>query len=118
MTYIFALERDEFAKAAAEEKDRINAVEEAIDCKFCQKRHKKRGCAYKCRHCGMLGSHKSDKCFKAFPELKRERGDKRDRGDRSKSGSHSRGRTRYGDSRRDDRQNPNTRRVVEKECPN
>ena len=87
-----------------------------MDCKVCGKKHKKRNCSYKCRHCGMLGSHKLDKCFKAFPQLRQGRGDKRDIGDRSKSISLSRGRkTRYGDSRKDDRQNPNTRRVGERE---
>ena len=40
----------------------------------------------------MMGSHKSEKCFEAYPELKRGRGDKRDRErDRSKSRSQSRG---------------------------
>ena len=117
ITYVYALENNKVAKAAAENKDRINGVGETIDYKVSQKRHKKRACGYKCRHCGMLGSHKSDKCFKAFPELKRGRDDKRDKGERSKSRSQSRGRPRFGDSRRDDRQNPNTRRVVDKNSP-
>ena len=84
ITYIYALESD----------DRINQVEELVDCKVCGKKHKKRNCFYMCRHCGMLGSHKSDKCVKAFPQLRQGKGDKRDRerGDRSKSRSLSRGR--------------------------
>ena len=111
--FIYALEFDEFAKTAAEKKDRINAVEEIVDCKVCRKRHKKRNCSYKSRHCGMLGSHQSDKCFKAFPQLRQGRGDKTDREkDRSKSRSLSRGRKpRYGGRGKDDRQKPNTWRV-------
>ena len=104
MTYIYALASDEFAKTAAEKKDRINQVEELVECKVCRKKHKKRNCSYKSCHCGMLGSHQSDKCFKAFPQLRQGRGDKRDRGDRSKSRSLSRGRKpRYGERGKDDR---------------
>ena len=44
--------------------------EEIIKCKVCDKKHKKRGCGYKCKHCGMLGSHKEKNCWKAFPHLK------------------------------------------------
>ena len=108
MTYIYALESD----------DRINQVEELVDCKVCGKKHKKRNCFYMCCHCGMLGSHKSDKCVKAFPQLRQGKGDKRDRerGDRSKSRSLSRGRKpRYGDRGKDDRQKPNTWRVGDRE---
>ena len=62
----------------------------------------------------MMGSHKSEKCFKAYPELKRGRGDKRYRErDRYKPRSQSRGRPRYGDSRKDDR----LKRVVDKNSP-
>ena len=61
----------------------------------------------------MMGSHKSEKCFKVNPELKRGRGDKRDRGERSKSRSQFRGRPRYGDIRKNDR----FKRVVDKNSP-
>ena len=61
----------------------------------------------------MMGSQKSEKCFKAYPELKRGRGDKRDGGERSKSRSQSRGRPRYGDIRKNDR----FKRVVDKNSP-
>ena len=67
------MESDEVAKAATEKNDKINAVTETIDCKVCLKKHKKHECGYKCRHCNMMGSHKSEKCFKAYPELKRGR---------------------------------------------
>ena len=40
MTYIYALESDEFAKTAAEKKERINQVDEQVDCKVCGKKHK------------------------------------------------------------------------------
>ena len=66
MTHIYALESD----AAAEKRERISQVEEVIKCKVCEKKHKKRGCAYKCNHCGMMGSHKAKNCWKAFPQLK------------------------------------------------
>ena len=37
MTYIYALESDEFTKTAAAKKDRINQVEELVECKVCRK---------------------------------------------------------------------------------
>ena len=46
MTYVYALESDEVAKAATEKKDKINAVIETIDCKVCLKKHKKCECGY------------------------------------------------------------------------
>ena len=42
MTYIYALESDEFAKTAAEKKERINQVDEQVDCKVCGKRRQER----------------------------------------------------------------------------
>ena len=71
MTFVYTMESDEVAKAATEKKDKINAVTNTIDCKVCLKKHKKHECTYKCCHCNMMGSHKSEKCFKAYPELKR-----------------------------------------------
>ena len=65
MTYVYAMESDEVPKAATEKKDKIKAVTETIDCKICLQKHKKFECGYKCRHCNMMGSHKSEKCFKA-----------------------------------------------------
>ena len=116
ITYIYALESDEFAKTAAKKKERINQVDEQVDCKVCGKKHMKRNCSYECLHCGILGSHKSDKCFKAFRKLRQGRGDKRHRGDRSKSRTLSRGRKpRFGAREKYDRQNPNTWRVGERE---
>ena len=63
MNYIFALESDKFAKTVAEKKEKISQVDELIECKVCDKKHKKRSCGYKCKHCGMLGSYKASKCF-------------------------------------------------------
>ena len=70
MTYIYAVESDETAKQAAEKKERVQQVEELIQCRVCDKRHKKKSCSYKCNHCGMLGSHKANSCWKAYPHLK------------------------------------------------
>ena len=42
LTYIYAVESDETAKQAAERKDRVSRVdEESIQCKVCDKKHKK-----------------------------------------------------------------------------
>lgn len=41
LTYIYAVESDETAKQAAERRERISLVEETIQCKVCDKKHKK-----------------------------------------------------------------------------
>ena len=35
MQYVYAFKSDEFPKTAAKKKDRINQVEEMVDCKVC-----------------------------------------------------------------------------------
>ena len=120
MTYIYALESEECARTAAKKREEVLQVDELIECKVCNKKHKKRNCSNKCKLCGMLGSHKASKCFTAFPRIKQGRGDKRGRdgGHHSRSRSHSRGRQtpRHGKSRRDDKEiPPDTWRVGERE---
>ena len=70
MTYIYAVESDETAKQAAEKKERVQQVDVLVQCKVCDKRHKKKSCEYKCDHCGMFGSHKARSCWKQYPNLK------------------------------------------------
>ena len=96
----------------AEKREGVRQVDELIKCKVCDKKHKKRGCGYKCKHCGMLGSHKEKNCWKAFPHLKGAGKRGRD-GDRSRSRSHSRGRQKPRNDRSTERQSTN--RVGEKE---
>ena len=84
-------------------------MDELVKCKVCEKKHKKRGCGYKCKYCGMMGSHKDKNCWKQFPHLK-----KRGReGERSRSRSHSRGRQKFRNDRSTERKSAN--RVGEKE---
>ena len=60
----------------------------------------------------MMGSHKSENCFKKYPELKRGTGNKRDREGSSKSRSKSRERPSYGDNRKD-----GVNRVADRDSP-
>ena len=62
MTYIYAVESDDTAKHAAEMKERVQQIKELVQCKMCDKKHKKKSCAYKCNHCEMVGSHKANNC--------------------------------------------------------
>ena len=80
MSYIYALESDSRV-TDKKERDRLGLVNsgELIKCKVCSKQHKKKECKYQCKWCHMYGSHKSDQCFKKYPDLKKNRGDKRDR---------------------------------------
>ena len=73
MTFVYALESDVVAKASTDrkERDKIGEVIPNIDCKVCNKQHKKRECKYQCKHCLMFGSHKAENCFKKYPAEKR-----------------------------------------------
>ena len=46
MTFVYAVESDECAKLATERKERVQQVNEMVDGKVCNKKHKKRNCGY------------------------------------------------------------------------
>ena len=47
MTYIYTVESDECVKLATEKKEKIQQIDELIECRVCDKKHKKRSCTYK-----------------------------------------------------------------------
>ena len=67
LTHIYALESDAAAAAAAEKREGVRQVDELVKCKVCDKKHKKRGCGYKCKYCGRMGSHKEITAGNNFP---------------------------------------------------
>ena len=46
MTYVYAIESDDRVKQATRRRERVNQVDELIECKVCSKKHKKRNCMY------------------------------------------------------------------------
>ena len=99
-----------------EEKDVVNRQEDRPHY-LCGKVHRKGQCTFECTGCGMKGSHKPDKCFVHYPNLRCQgRGSDRQgyrHRDRSKSksgeGSKHRGSSPYPNDRR------SAKRVAEKQ---
>ena len=60
---------------------KVKEVKPTYDCKLCKKRHGKRECTVKCKHCKMLGSHLSENCYRK-KDNKRDRSKSKDRSDR------------------------------------
>ena len=68
----------------------------------CGKSHKRGACDIVCKGCGMKGSHKEDKCWKLYPDLKPKdmrNGRDGDRG-RKKDRSRSKSREKEGEERK------------------
>ena len=66
MTYIYALESNKFAKTAAKKKDRINALEETVDCKVCRKKQKSGTVPTSVVTAGYLGATSQTSASKLF----------------------------------------------------
>ena len=67
---------------------------------MCGKAHKRGACEVVCDGCGMKGSHKKDKCWKLYPDLRPKDMRNRRDGERGRKKDRSRSKSREGEERK------------------